>query len=641
LQTGAYLARSWLLCSAETPNMQALHDAPTAAAQCPFHQAAHEATEGLRAGDWLSLPMHRRMVVQHDQRDDGAPELRLFYGDKEISFDEPELFAFGEQLARQDRFRAGDTVQWGEGLQWPRMQGLLQILLDEGVLQRADGAEGAAEGPRELDRPAPLPAGTNRTPRHWNDCSEVLQQLTGRALEPGWLELVVPVFRVAHMVLDADGRQVGEANVFPPALRMDIATRWRTCIYPGTRHQVDRPMNVTALKAMRAQWPQMMRALRHVRAAYLQRFPQARQGWTVGHVERLSTSVLAVPTYALMHPQRPLASGQLHPALSSLFRVTDGLRMVMHQMLFVPIGEPTVPATTQVGSEQILAYAERNYSFHSEHGVCAGPQAMVAEFLAVLLDGHVPAGNDAVVLEPEVARALHDLDPAVDYAMTALQAHAAAFSLWPRMARTYEQLLPLVQAWAEIGTPGVRELHRRVQTHVSRVQQDTYLAQEAWRVSREQVYGDMYDQCGLALQDGRTAAQAPLAEQLLAPPHAGADTFQHDLADVLRRQLGRADGHDEHHLQAVAHRLADYGHQVQQLLRVACEAQTRVQRLMGRATPQRPFSSADLDLYNQLQGQATRRMPDLLAELGPLLGQPITVDVHGLHIGETPAMAAA
>ncbi len=613
--------------------MQA-HTPTPAAAQCPFH--GQPAAMGLLPTDELSLPLHRRMVVQYQLREDGVRQLHLYYDDKEISFDEPELFAFGEQLSRQDRFTAVDTLLWGAGYDWPRMQGLLQVLLDEGVLVRAADADAHNPGPRELDRDAPLPAGPNKKPRQWRDCPTVMRDLTGRALETGWLELVVPVFRVAHMALDADGRQVGEANVFPPALRMDIATRWRTCIYPGTRHQIDRPMNVTALKAMRAQWPQMMLTLRHIRSAYLQRFPQARHGWTVGHVERLSTAVLAVPTYALMHPELPVANGQLHPALSSLFRVTDGLRMVMHQMLFVPIGEPTVPADTPVTSEKILAYAERNYSFHSEHGVCAGPQAMVAEFLAVLLDGHVPAGNDAVQLEPAVASALHDLDSAMDYAFTGLQAHAAAFSLWPRMARTYEQLLPLVQAWAEIGSPSVRALHRRLQAHVKSVQQATYLAHEGWRVDRERVYADMYDQCGQALGGGFT----PLAEQLQPLLADDTDATQRQLATVLRRQLGRPDHLDERELQAVAHRLAGYCLQVQLALRAACEAQSRINALLRRPAPQRPFSSADLDLYNQLQGHATRRLPDLLAELALVLGEIIIVEPHAVHVG-SPALEHA
>jgi hypothetical protein len=93
----------------------------------------------------------------------------------------------------------------------------------------------------------------------------------------GYLELVIPIFRVAHMSMDADGRQVGEANVFPPGLRLDIPTNWRRRIYPGNRYLADRPMNVTVLRGMRAHWGQIMAMLLRIREGYLQRFPEARE----------------------------------------------------------------------------------------------------------------------------------------------------------------------------------------------------------------------------------------------------------------------------------------------------------------------------------------------------------------------------
>jgi hypothetical protein len=141
--------------------------------------------------------------------------------------------------------------------------------------------------------------------------------------------------------VDADQRQVGEANVFPPALRLDVPTKWRTCNLPGSRYQSEQPMNVTAMRVMRAHWPQMMAAMLRVREGYLCRFPEAAGAWTIGHVERLATVVLAVPSYQLMRQQGRIENGDLHPALSSLFRVTDGVRMTMHKMLFVQINEQT------------------------------------------------------------------------------------------------------------------------------------------------------------------------------------------------------------------------------------------------------------------------------------------------------------
>lgn len=605
--------------------------AETATARCPFH-ATPSPEAGLRPDARLALPNHRRAVVQYFDLPEGGRELRLFYGDKEISFDDPAFFAFGEGLAAQPSFVAGDAAGWG-GQRWDDVRPLLAELLEQGILQRADAGAQSTPEPRDGARPAPLPPGPNRTPRSWSDSEAVMAELTGRPLETGWLELVVPVFRVAHMALDADGRQVGEANVFPPALRMDVPTKWRACIYPGTRHQIERPMNVTALKAMRQHWNAMMRLLQPVRAAYLRRFPQARRGWTVGHIERLATAVLGLATYPLVRTRGPVVNGDLHPALSSLFRVTDGLRMVMHQMLFVPIGEPTLAPDAPMSAAEVFAYAERNYSFHSEHGVCAGPRSMVEEFLAVLIDGRpVPADGP---LDDALQDALADLERAVDYAMLGLKAHAVVFSVWPLMARRYEALAPLADAWRRrAGGAALDHLADRLQLRVDSVRRATYLAQEGWRADREAVYADMYAQCAAGAHE---ASVAPLPEQVAARRDARDAELVRRLGALLAARFGSADTDF-----AVA--VVDFLLQEQALLRVAAAAQAQVNALLGRGAPRRAFAARDVDLHVQLQGSARRTMPDLVAELEALLGLRIELDTARLALDPdptTPPPAAA
>src|SRR4051812_41986520 len=122
---------------------------------CPMH-AAPAKRAGLSAGDELVFPMHKRAFAQYSTEADGARELHLYYGDKEISFDEPELFAFGEQLARQSRFIAVTSTTWGTGYDWIRMRELLEQLLEAGILQYADRSAELAQ-PAVGDLPSPLP----------------------------------------------------------------------------------------------------------------------------------------------------------------------------------------------------------------------------------------------------------------------------------------------------------------------------------------------------------------------------------------------------------------------------------------------------------------------------------------------------
>ena len=597
------------------------------------HPVQEAAAHGLDPLGRLELPWHQRMVVQRHPLPEGGTELRLYYGDKEISFDEPGMFAFGETLSRQSSFIAGSACSWGSGYRWEEIEPLLAELIEQGVLRHQEAATQPLRMLELGDRPAPLPAGTCPQARSWFDSEAITTELTGRPLDTCWLEMVIPIFRVAHPALDGDGRQVGEANVFPPALRMDISTRWRACIYPGTRFQTGRPMNVTALKGMREHWPVMMWALQQVRLAYLRRFPDAAQAWTVGHLERLATAVLAVPTYQLMRCDRPATV--LHPALSSLFRVTDGLRMTMHQMLFVPIGEPTLSPDTPLTAADILAYAERNHSFHSEHGVCAGPQAMIEEFLGVVVDGQAPrheARPDAVM-----QAALGDVEQALDYALLGLQVHAAVFSLWPAMTRSYEQLVSITEAvlanGGDTGTRAWQSLDARLRASVAQVRSSTYLAHEAWRVDREKVYDDMWAQCARGM--GQATAADALSSALARRRPLTRQALEVRLHTLLRDRLGRADGNDHAALIALRSQVFDFMARAQDVLRAATVPQLRINALLGRPAAKRVITAADIDIHNQLQAQASRRLPYLLSELEDELGLLIHISPESMDVQQT------
>jgi hypothetical protein len=449
------------------------------------------------------------------------------------------------------------------------------------------------------------------------------------------LELVVPIFRVAHLALDAEGRQVGEANVFPKPLRLDVPTEWRTCPHVGSRYQDDRPMNVTALKSMRKHWAQMMMSLLRIRDAYLRRFPKARHGWTVGDLERLSSLVLTVPAYLLMRTQHPVENGHLHPVLSSMFRVTDGVRMTMHQMLFFPVVEPTLPPDAPMTSAEIYAYAERNYVFHSNHGVCAGPKAMIEEFLNVLVDGQPVEGAESVVLDAPVQAALEDLDPAFDYGLYGLQAHAVVFSLWPAMGRTYDQLWTIVEAWSEDSSGTLGAFRERLQSDVKLLRTETLLRTDEWRVSRERAYADMYAQSASGL--GPDSSGETLSERI-APVWAAHHAHTADqLRTVLKRRFCGTAIAEGPQLESLVARLMDYFRQEQAIVKAACEIQQRINRLLGRTLPTRPFTASEIDIYHLMLGDVAR-LPYLVDELEEMLGLRIVVTRDTIEISDRTAV---
>ncbi|NLR70037.1 hypothetical protein HGI47_03990 [Novosphingobium sp. ERN07] len=584
--------------------------------------AEMEGAQALHPHDVLALPMARAAVLQHTVDSDVAPLLTLFHAGKEVSWDDPRHFAFAKALVSGGDFSAVDLAH-AAGLDWAETAPMLEALLEEGLVVPASSLAAAAARHDNRPMPSPLPPAPMAVARCWTDPQLLMADLTGTALDTYWLEVVVPVFRTAHIFLDRDGRHVGEANAFPAAARTEVPTEWRGCPYAGNRYQPDKPMNMTALKAMRAHWRQMMGLLLPIREAYLRRFPQARAGWTVAHVERLAVCVLALPSYMLLRNDGRVANGDLHPALSNLFRVTDGLRMVMHHMLFVPLFEPMQRPDAPVTIETILAYADRNFLFHSEHGVCAGPRFMVEDFLGVLLSGQAPRSGFDAEIDPELQATAALIEPAMDYGLLGLQTFGAVFALWPAMARCYDRLHALLAG----GSTAEQELADRFAGHFAALSHRSFLASEEWRMHREAVYDDMFASCAQGLGAG---SDEPHLSTLLSRPE-GPGTAQ--AAATLEAAVSRRFADANPALSAAfADQVVVFLTIARNIVALAEAIQARTAKLLQRGEPADRLTLQNINLHNILMGADQRSVPFLPDELGELFDLHIHVDAQTIEI---------
>jgi hypothetical protein len=597
----------------------------------------------LHQDDELLFPFSKAAFSQYWEDEETPRELRVYYRDKEIAFDDPAFYNFGETLIKQSRFRAGDVLQWGD-YQWPKVREMLEDLIAEDVLKYADEVEDVPAALRHEERETLLMPARIDHGKTWDDCEEIMTMIRGRPLETGYLELVIPIFRVAHMYIDADNRQVGEANVFPPAMRLDRPTLWRTCTYSGTRYQPDLPMNVTALRIMRNQWRHMMVIVRRVSDAYRARFPEVdERGWTVGDIERMTVCVLALPTYQVMRVDNRVENGKLHPALSSAFRLTDGLRMLMHHMLFVPFGEPTRSGTTPMTGFEAHQYAERNHSFHTGQGVCAGPPSMVDDFLAVILDRADPKGGWPEEIDPDVQAALDDVEGAMDYGLLGLQAFGSVFSLFPTSTAGHAELREIVTSWTRSDSPTLARLRERCQK-IHEVTQDVgWLKSDAFRKSRLVAYNEMYQKCGFGLTG--EFPDPSLEEQYENLPPLPEETMA-QLKGAFARYLADLPDGDEMH-EKLAQWLGRFISFVQVALRVSLDVQDRINTLLGREKPRETFYGRDLSTYvgldKSVDSKAERKeVPFLIDDIAKVLGVTIEVTVDGVSITEgVRAIAAA
>lgn len=454
--------------------------------------------------DILMFPSHKKAFASRVKDEAGRDDLVLYIDGHEVVFDEPELFSFAEALLKQSSFIASTATTWGDGLQWGQIQSLLSTLVGEGIIGFAndDNPEDNHERKRQVTEiNSLLPPALSSEPRSWQDCESITQELAGHSVELGYLESIIPVFRIAHITVDSDGRQIGEANVFPSALRIDMKTEWKTCPYAGSRYQEERLMNTTALRVMSQHWAEMMSCIKYIRDIYLARMKITGEHLTVGDVERLTVMVLALPTYLIMRNNGAVPNGELSPVLSSMFRVTDGVRMTAHQMLFLPNESVSSrDPNSRLFSDDVYTYAELNYSFFSPHGVCAGPKVMVEHLLNVIFDGQLEKDAEEVEFSAEVDLALTDIDKAMDYGFRSLQAFAIVHSIWTVMARSHSQLLQFGLSLPQNSSDEMMQFKLRMNNDKAAF--DTSLLNtEAKRKDREHIYQDMYHKCSIGVKD--------------------------------------------------------------------------------------------------------------------------------------------
>lgn len=595
---------------------------------CPL-AALEESEHALAPHHELALVKHRSATVVHAFGELGQPVVRLLYRGHEVEFDEPELFPFAEQLVKQASFEAGSAVRWGTGLSWERVEPLLMQLLSAGILAPASSVmtPPVPTGPVS----SPLPPAPCTTPHTWRDCDTLSALLGGRAIELGYLEVIMPVYRLAHPALDAEDRQVGEANVFPAGLRIEVPTEWRVCTYPGSRYLDDFPMNVTALKTMIKEWKPLLAVTLQLRDAYLRRAVlgdpgRAGEDLTVGNLMVLSSLIMALPAYLLAHPECPVPNGHLHPLFSSLFRIVDGVRLVTYRKLYQSDDGGSALPSDVIRAADIYPFADAEGLFLSVHGVCAGSRPMIEEFLRVLVDGECRPTAE-VVLAPEVTLGMVEQESALTYGLLALRVYALAFSIWPTVSETCEKLSTVCTAHASVHGAPLQALVQKLHEARARLVANS-VETPAQRAAHDRAYGHLYAETTACL-DHDGSYPSGLAECLSTSPLRGADGLRERLHAALAARLGSA-LLARGAVEEIATILLEQAKREQAIVLATEQAQAAVNGLLGRSTPARALTSADVAFNHAMRGPSG--LPSL-SELtrGPL-GFELVVSAHAVTL---------
>ena len=585
--------------------------------------------------DRLYVPHRKRLTHAYVTAESGERLLCLYYGTKEVVFDEERMFAFGEQLVRQASFIAQDATSWGPGYEWSEIRPMLEALVGDGIVKHGTADDDSRGGGLV---PSLLPASVCPVPRSWSaaECESITRELGGRPVEIGNLEAILSVYRVAHPAMDADDRQVGEGNVFPPALRVDRPTEWRVCQYSGSRYRDDAPMNVTALKAMIKYWKPMMMTLLEVREELHRRLERIRSGWTVGDMHLFSGVLLSLPGYLLMlrggsSPQPPV-----HPILSSLFRISDGIRMTTHLMLFLSEERTRLPHEP-TSAVDLYEFAERNGLLLSSHGVCAGPKPLIDEFLTTAFSGTSIEGTENLVLPDEIKGLLARLPEAIDYALLGLQSWAVSRSIWLAMSRAYRTLRALIEALPEPREPG--GVHDRLRERIRgdwRKLNQGRIADDYEHDVHVDVYQDTYEQSWRALRSPSGAAT--LAERVAPVPEDPRHTaLAARLQSLLDQRFAGTDLAGAAVIEPIASALMLYLREEQGILRSTEDIQARINALLERPPATRPLTARDLRVNFAMYGGSIAEFPYLFDSLEDELGFRVECNAGAIELTDLQA----
>ncbi len=177
---------------------------------------------------------------------------------------------------------------------------------------------------------------------------------------------------------DTEGRPLREGRT-PPELLREGEIEYRTCPYPGSRHQHENPMNVSALRQTSAHWDEIIDTISFLRESY----GAARGGFRFDLMDiwRVGQLGCSLPWFFI------LARGETCPAFAAaLAKAALGIaiwgnRVLVDQIATRTFVPPHGPVTSPSWSaQQIYDTSDANGTLIADTEVCAASDKMMLRF---------------------------------------------------------------------------------------------------------------------------------------------------------------------------------------------------------------------------------------------------------------------
>jgi hypothetical protein len=319
----------------------------------------------------------------------------------------------------------------------------------------------------------------------------------------------------------------------------------------------------------------------------------------------------------------------LDPVLSSMFRITDGIRMTTYDMTFSI--EHTLDVNLPMTAAGVYEYAEKYAALIGSTGVCAGPEHLIREFLGTAIEGTHAESVVGPELPPQVQRLVDQLPAAIDYGLYGMQVSAVTASIWLLMSEADEALLALLASEAAQADPRCVRLRDQLLAdwaHLEALQHNKpYDRQVHWIA-----YRDAYER---SHRIARQSIGAAKLDDAVAPRPA--EAMHVNAADRLRGLLA---SYPSAIVEPMIEIVLKYLRREQAMLACAADLQAAINRVLERPGARLPPSMQDL-LTSMSYGPRKNWFPHLFGSLARTLGIAISHTADGIQIVEHPVAAAA
>ncbi len=218
---------------------------------------------------------------------------------------------------------------------------------------------------------------------------------------------------------DTDGRPLGEGKL-PADAVLDVPMERRTCPYADSRAAHARPMNVSALQQVRRHWEDCRALLAWLRQLHVELTGAG--AVTLSDLWRIARLGQSLPAWIVLRRDDPLPEDALPPAIAVAFKVVIGLTYAVQSQHLATWLAGTYDAHDAADRAGLIAHCDAHGLLVGAAEVCAGPPAMIAEIVDLLIDG--PAQPLAL---PPCAAAIGDGAGFAAYAEHAVRFQAGAY----------------------------------------------------------------------------------------------------------------------------------------------------------------------------------------------------------------------